>query len=64
MSIRRLRIAVCVTKATNIRSEYAIRILFPLQQWLHERASLLRYAYIAWVVNFCYILIAHISCKE
>ena len=31
-------------------SEYVIRIAFPLQQWLHERASVLRYrctAYLA-----------------
>ena len=32
-------------KATNTHSEYAIRIAFPLQQLLHERASILRYTY-------------------
>ena len=42
MIIRRMRIAVWIPKATNIRSEYGIFIAFPLQQWLHERASLLR----------------------
>jgi len=31
---------------TNIHSEYVILIAFPLQQWLHKRASLLRYTYI------------------
>jgi hypothetical protein len=44
MSIRRMRIAVYIPKATNIRSEYAILIAIPLQQWLHEHASLLRYS--------------------
>ena len=31
------------TKATNTYSEYVIIIALTLQQWLHERASLLRY---------------------
>jgi hypothetical protein len=26
--------------------------VFPLQQWLHERASMLRYTYIAFIVNW------------
>jgi len=29
-----------VPKATNTHSEYVILIAFPLQQWLHERASM------------------------
>ena len=32
---------------THTQSEYAILIAFPLQQWLRERASVLRYTYIA-----------------
>ena len=35
------------TKATDIHSQYVIVISFPPQQWLRERASLLRYTYIA-----------------
>ena len=38
---KRIRIAWWIPKATNTRSEYVIFIVFPLQQWLHERASLL-----------------------
>jgi len=34
--------ACCITKATNIHSEYVIPIDFPLQQWLRPRASILR----------------------
>ena len=30
----------------RLQTEYVIRIAFPLQQWFHERASVLRYAYI------------------
>ena len=42
--IRRMRIACWVPKATNTHSEYVILIAFPLQQWLHERTSMLRYS--------------------
>jgi hypothetical protein len=43
MTICRMRIACWILKATNTHSEYVILIAFSLQQWLHERASLLRY---------------------
>ena len=33
-------------RTTNTHSECAILIAFPLQQWLHERALMLRYTYI------------------
>jgi len=38
-----IRIACWISKATNTPSEYVIHVLnaFPLQQWLHERASML-----------------------
>ena len=45
------RIACWITKATNTHSEYVILIAFPLQQWLHERASVLRYTYTACLVS-------------
>jgi hypothetical protein len=51
MTIWRMRIACWIPKATNTCSEYAILIAFPLQKWLHESASVLRYTYIAWLVN-------------
>ena len=43
MTIWRTRIAGCIPKVKNTISEYLILISFPLQQWLHERASMLRY---------------------
>jgi hypothetical protein len=43
MTIWRMRIACWVTKATNTHSEYVILIAFLLQQWLRERASMIRY---------------------
>jgi len=52
MTIWRVRIACWIPKATNRHSEYVILIAFPLQQWLHERASVLRYTYIACLVFF------------
>ena len=36
----------------HIHSEYVICITFPLQQWLYERVSLLRYTYIALLALF------------
>ena len=53
--IWRMRIACWIPKATNTHSEYVILIAFPLQQWLHERASVLRHTYIACIVNFSII---------
>ena len=48
-------IACWIPKATNTHPEYVILIAFPLQQWLHERASLLRYTYISCLVQTCLI---------
>ena len=42
-----IRIACWISKATDAHSEYVIFIAFPLQQWLQEHASVLRYTYIA-----------------
>jgi len=43
MTIWRTRIARWIPKATNTYSEYEILIVFPLQKWLRERSSMLRY---------------------
>ena len=43
MAIRRMRIARCITKA-NTHSQSAILTALPLQQWLQEHGSLLRYS--------------------
>ena len=51
-SVWRVRIACRIPKTTKTRSEFIILIAFPLQQWLHERVSVLRYTYIAWLVFF------------
>jgi hypothetical protein len=42
MTIWRMRIVCRITKATDTHSQYVMLIVFPLQQWLHESASLLR----------------------
>ena len=42
--ILHMRIAFCITKATDTHSEYVIILsAFPLQEWLHECASIVRY---------------------
>ena len=35
--------ACCIIKAIRTHSEYVVLIAFPLQQWMHERTSLLRF---------------------
>jgi len=52
-----MRIAFWKNKATNTNSKYVTLIAFPLQQWLHERASRLRYSYIACLDNISFIII-------
>jgi len=42
ITIWRMRIAHCTTKATDIHSEYVTFIVFPRQQALRERGSVLR----------------------
>ena len=55
------RSAFGIPKGTNTHSDYVISFAFPLQQWLHELASMLRYTYIAClfksisVIYFAYI---------
>jgi hypothetical protein len=43
--IHRMRFACRITKATDTHSEDVILIAFTRQQWLHERASVLRHTY-------------------
>ena len=52
---QRIRISCWTPKATITYSEYVILIAFPLQQWLHERSSVLRYTYIVCVEHVQYI---------
>ena len=51
-TVWRMRIACWIPKAANKVAEYVIFIAFPLQQWLHDRTSVLRYTYIAYLVRF------------
>ena len=51
-NIRWMRFVCCMPKATDTLTEYVILIVFPQQQWFCERASVLRYTYIACLVIF------------
>jgi hypothetical protein len=57
VTIWRMRIGCWIPKATNTHSEHVTRcffvilIAFPLQQWQHERAPMLRYAHTACLVT-------------
>jgi hypothetical protein len=46
-------IAWWVPKATDTHSEYVILIAFPLQKWLQEAATILRFTCTAWLVHSC-----------
>jgi hypothetical protein len=48
--IQRMRFECWITKATDTHSEYVILIAFPRQQWLREKALILRFTYIAFLV--------------
>jgi hypothetical protein len=58
MIIRLMRIGCCIPKATYAHSDYVIFTALPLQQWLRERAIMLRYTYlyIAWLVEVPFVL--------
>jgi hypothetical protein len=53
MTIRHMCIAYWIRQATNTYSEYVAIPAFPLQQWLHERASMLRYTTFPVMCLFC-----------
>jgi len=52
MSIWHMRIGCWEPKATNTHSDYVILTAFPREQWLHERATMLRYTHIACLVPY------------
>ena len=54
MAIWRTCIACWVPKATDTHSQYVKLTAFPLQNWLHERASVLRYTYMACLALYTY----------
>jgi hypothetical protein len=54
MTVRGMRIACWVPKAIHPYLQYATLTAFPLQQWQHERASMLRYTYIACLIIYHY----------
>ena len=52
MATYRMRIPCWIHKATNTHSDCVTRIAFPLQQWLHEIASVLLYMYFDILFSF------------
>jgi hypothetical protein len=65
MKIWRMRIACWITKAKNTSSEYVIIIALPLQQWLQERVSMLRFhVYCLSCVHSGCVLSLQESCRD
>jgi len=54
MTIKRMSIACWTHKPANTRSGCVLIIFLPLQQWLQERASMLRHMYSACLL-FSYV---------
>jgi hypothetical protein len=51
VTVWRMWIACWIPKTANTPSEYVVLVAFPLQQWLKKCASMLRYVYVASLVN-------------
>jgi hypothetical protein len=51
-TILHMPIAWRITKATGTHSEHVILVSFPRKQWLHEVTPVLRYTYVAILVDF------------
>jgi hypothetical protein len=50
--IQRMRLASWIIKATDTHLKYIDLIVFPRQQWLRERTSMLLYTHIAYLSCF------------
>jgi len=61
MRIGHVRISCCIPEATNTHLEYGIIIVFPIQQRLLERTSILRYTYI---VLSCYYIYYNLQLEK
>jgi hypothetical protein len=48
--------ACWIPEATNEQTGCVTHITFPLQQWMHKRASILRYTYLVCLLTFVYVL--------
>ena len=53
MTIWRMRVACWIPNGTNTHSEYVILIVFSLQKWLLERASVSRHTSVTCLVMLC-----------
>jgi uncharacterized membrane protein len=59
MTVWCMHVTCWVPKATNTHSGCLIFITFPLEKWLNERGSVLRYTYIAFLTVFAYVIISN-----
>jgi len=62
MTIWRMRIECWIPKAIDTHSECVKLITFPLQQWQHERSSVLSYIRISGLVNCLFKLSGLVNC--
>jgi hypothetical protein len=50
-----------IPQATHTHVQYVILTAFPLEQWLHERASMLRYTSVFSICRLCFLLVRNRS---
>ena len=64
MTIWHMGIACRISKVTVTNLKYVIITAFPLQNLLHQRASMLRYMYIACLVPFAFHIAVQLHFKQ
>jgi len=67
MTIWHVSFACLILAVANTYSEYVLLIAFPLKQWFHQHASVLRYTYISCLVVQCisvYITLLLVVCTD
>jgi hypothetical protein len=64
MAIWRMRIACWIPKATDTHSDCVILVAFPQQNWLQERASILRHRYTDRLVFYIFSLYSFLEEKK
>jgi hypothetical protein len=62
IAIWRMRIGCWIPKVTNTHTQYVTPIVFPLQQRLHERNTMLCYVMLCYVVLCCVMLCCVVMC--
>jgi len=69
VELGRPQMILCPLRAGYLRLQYrhsgcVILFAFPLQQWLHEHTTMLRYTYIVCLANALFLSSFHMACTD